>query len=110
MTPRVAGTSTPRQLQLAGELLWAYPDIWLQTYLSENKQEVAWVQSLFPEAKDYLDTYERFGLHHPNTAFAHCLHISDVEITRIAKVGSSMAFCPSSNLFLEPDNCSTSKI
>ena len=44
VTPRFAPTSTPEQLQLAGKLLREYPGLYLQTHLSENHQEVAWVE------------------------------------------------------------------
>ena len=100
ITPRFSGTSTPRQLAQAGELLREYPDLWVQTHLSENKHEIAWTKKLFPDAKDYLDTYEQFGLHTNKTIFAHCLHLNESESSRIQSTGSSVAFCPSSNLFL----------
>ncbi len=100
ITPRFAGTSTPTQLHTAGQLLQQYPDLWLQTHLSENRDELDWTQQLFPAARDYLDVYERFGLHHAKSLFAHCLHLSDSEVERIALRGSAIGFCPSSNLFL----------
>ncbi len=100
ITPRFSATSTAGQLRLAGQLAQRFPDLRIQTHLSENHAEVAWLQQLFPAAKDYLHTYERFGLHTRNTVFAHCLHLSDSEFSRIAGQGSSIAFCPSSNLFL----------
>lgn len=100
LTPRFAGTSSREQLQAAGELLSAFPDLWLQTHLSENCGEVAWTRSLFPEARDYLDVYEQFGLHHRKSLFAHCIYLSESEIERIAERGSAIGFCPSSNLFL----------
>ncbi len=100
VTPRFSGTSTPEQLTAAGQLLQLCPDLWVQTHLSENVREVTWTRELFPEATDYLHTYEMFGLHTSRTLFAHGLHLSDSELERIAKIGSGIAFCPSSNLFL----------
>lgn len=100
LTPRFAGTSTREQLKSAGELFERYPDLWLQTHLSENLDEITWTQSLFPEAKDYLNTYELFNLVGAKTTFAHCIHLSELEIERIAEAGCNIAFCPSSNLFL----------
>lgn len=100
LTPRFAPTSTPEQLQLAGKLLREYPGLYLQTHLSENHQEVAWVRELFPRARDYLDVYDRAGLLGPRSVFGHGLHLSDRELRRLAQSGSSIAFCPTSNLFL----------
>ena len=100
ITPRFSATSTPEQLHLAGQLAQDFPNIRIQTHLSENHAEVAWMRRLFPAAEDYLHTYEMFGLHTGNTVFAHCLHLSDDELSRIAAQGSSIAFCPASNLFL----------
>ncbi|WP_086933568.1 guanine deaminase [Agarilytica rhodophyticola] len=100
LTPRFAGTSTRQQLAVAGEIFKRHPDLWLQTHLSENLDEITWTQSLFPEAKDYLNTYELFDLVGPKTTFAHCIHLNESEIERIATIGCNIAFCPSSNLFL----------
>lgn len=100
ITPRFSGTSTPKQLAEAGKLLEDVPDLWVQTHLSENHDEIEWTKSLFPEAKDYLDTYEMHGLHSERSIYAHCIHLNDRELRRISDCGSSIAFCPSSNLFL----------
>ena len=53
--PRWAGSSTPAQLEAAGALWREYPDLTLQTHIAENRDEVAFVTSLFPERKDFLD-------------------------------------------------------
>ena len=100
VTPRFAPTSTPEQLRLAGQLLREFPDLYLQTHLSENLQEVAWVQALFPDCLDYLDVYENAGLVGDRSIFAHSIHLSDSEFQRLSNSGSSIAFCPTSNLFL----------
>jgi guanine deaminase len=55
ITPRWAGSSTPAQLEAAGALWHEYPDLTLQTHIAENRDEVAFVTSLFPERKDFLD-------------------------------------------------------
>lgn len=100
LTPRFAPTSSEEQLALTGELYRAYPDLYLQTHLSENLQEIAWIKALFPGARDYLDVYEQFGLLGPRSVFGHGIHLSDSEISRLAQSGSGIAFCPTSNLFL----------
>ncbi|MCG8612272.1 MAG: guanine deaminase [Pseudomonadales bacterium] len=100
VTPRFAITSTPEQLAKAGQLCEEYPDVYLQTHISENKDEVAFVQSLFPESKDYLDVYDQFGLLGPRSVFAHGVHLTPREHARFRETGSSVSFCPTSNLFL----------
>lgn len=100
VTPRFAPTSTSAQLHKAGELLQEFPDVYLHTHLSENTDEIAWVRELFPEQQDYLDVYDHHGLLRDRAVFAHGIHLSSRELTRLAQTGSAVAFCPSSNLFL----------
>ncbi|ADM10360.1 guanine deaminase [Parvularcula bermudensis HTCC2503] len=100
LTPRFAPTSSPDQLAMTGRLLAETPSLYLQTHMSENPSEIAWVTSLFPECEGYLDTYDTFNLVGSRSVFAHCIHLTDRERTRLADAGSSIAFCPTSNLFL----------
>ncbi|MEE2729937.1 MAG: guanine deaminase [Pseudomonadota bacterium] len=100
VTPRFAPTSTPQQLEKAGQLLQEHPGVYLHTHLSENTNEVAWVQALFPEAANYLDVYDRAGLLSRRSVFAHGIHLCDAECARLAATGSAIAHCPTSNLFL----------
>jgi len=100
VTPRFAPTSTPEQLALAGQLLIEYPDLYMQTHISENLKEVEWVKALFPERKHYLDVYDHFKLLGERSVFAHGVHLCDEECERLAETGSAIAFCPTSNFFL----------
>lgn len=100
VTPRFSVTSSAAQLEGAGMLLKEYPTVYLQTHLSENRQEVARVRQLFPDASHYLDTYDRYGLCGERSVYAHCLHLEPAELARLAATGGKVAFCPSSNLFL----------
>lgn len=100
ITPRFAPTSTPQQLALAGKLKSEYPDVYVQTHLSENKDEIEWVKSLFPEREGYLDVYDHYGLTGDKSVFAHSIHLTDKEWQTLADTDSVIAFCPTSNLFL----------
>ncbi|WP_288131081.1 guanine deaminase [Microbulbifer sp.] len=100
VTPRFAPTSTPEQLTLAGKLFHEYPGLYMHTHISENKQEIEWVKSLFPERKGYLDVYDHHGLIGERSVFAHGVHLCDEECQRLGETGSAVAFCPTSNLFL----------
>ena len=100
ITPRFAPTSTPEQLEKAGQLKAEYPDVYVHTHLSENKNEIAWVKELFPDQKGYLDVYHHYGLTGSQSVFAHCVHLEDAEWDCMHNTDSAIAFCPTSNLFL----------
>jgi guanine deaminase len=100
VTPRFALTSSPDQLAGAGEVLRAHPDVLLHTHLAENRAEVGAVSERFPEARDYLDVYDRFGLVGPRSVFAHAIHMDHRSMGRLGEAGAGVAFCPTSNLFL----------
>ncbi len=100
VTPRFAITSTHQQLQKAEQLLSEYPDVYMQTHISENKDEMAFVSELFPQAKDYLDVYDQYNLLGKRSVFAHGIHLNNREHQRLRETESSVSFCPTSNLFL----------
>lgn len=100
VTPRFVLTSSDAQLQAAGDLLAAHPDVLLHTHLAENVDECAQVAARFPDSADYLDVYDRFGLVGPRSVFAHGIHLTDRSCARLAESGAGIAICPSSNLFL----------
>ena len=100
ITPRFAITCTEGQLSAAAELLKQYPDLYLHTHLAEHPDEIAATLELFPTASDYVDVYDRFDMLTPRSLFAHGIHLSDRELTRLSETGSSIVFCPTSNLFL----------
>lgn len=100
VTPRFALTSSDAQLAMAGELVAAHPDVLMHTHLAENHGEVAAVGERFPDAADYLDVYDRFGLVTDRSVFAHGIHLDDRALARMGQAGSGIAFCPTSNLFL----------
>jgi guanine deaminase len=99
ITPRFAPTSTEKMLAMVGRLHEERPDLWLQTHAAENKDEVELVRKLFGR-RSYIDVYERYGLLTDRSLFAHSIHIDDTDRARLAATGSSIAFCPTSNLFL----------
>lgn len=100
LTPRFAPTSTPAQMQAAGRLYAEHPGLYLQSHVAENRAEVDWVAGLYPEARSYLDVYERFGQLGPRSVYAHCIWLDATDRARMAATGAAMSFCPTSNLFL----------
>jgi guanine deaminase len=100
LTPRFAPTSSDRQLQGAALLARRYPDVWVQSHVAENLDEMAWVKQLYPSVRSYLEVYERFGLLRPRSMYAHCLHLDEQDRLLMTERGASAAVCPTSNLFL----------
>ncbi len=72
----------------------------MQTHLSEQADEVAWVSELYPQARDYLDVYDAAGLVGPGAMFGHAIHLSERERARLADSGSAVVHCPTSNTFI----------
>jgi guanine deaminase len=100
VTPRFAPTSSHEQLEAAGALCREHPDCYMQTHVSENKNEIAWVEELFPERNGYLDVYDRYALCRPRAIFGHCIYLTEEELQVMHRTGSAIAHCPTSNFFL----------
>ncbi|MEM8822386.1 MAG: guanine deaminase [Pseudomonadota bacterium] len=100
ITPRFSPTSTPDQLSALGALWAENPDCLMQTHLSEQTDEIAWVRDLFSEAQDYLDTYETHGLLGERGLYGHAIHLEPRERDRLAEVGAALVHCPTSNTFI----------
>jgi guanine deaminase len=100
VTPRFALASSDAQLADAGALLVEHPEVLMHTHLAENRHEIAAVAGRFPDASDYLDAYDRFGLVTARSVFAHGVHLPERSCARLHESGAGVAVCPSSNLFL----------
>ena len=100
ISPRFAITSTPEQMEMSRTLVAEHRDCYVQTHLSENRDEIAFATSLYPDAKDYTDIYARYDLLTDKTLLGHCIYLSDREISVLAETGAVGVFCPTSNLFL----------
>ena len=100
ITPRFVPTSSAAQLRGAGELAAKYPDVWIQSHVAENVDEIAWVKRLYPKARSYLSVYEQFGLLRPKAVYAHFIHIDDDDRALMRSTGTAAAVSPTSNLFL----------
>jgi len=100
ITPRFVPSCSAAQLQGAGALAAQYPDVWVQSHVAENKDEIAWVKQLYPQARSYLSVYEQFGLLRPRAVYAHCIHFDDDDRALMRSTGAVAAVSPTSNLFL----------
>ena len=100
ITPRFAPTCSDAQLRGAGELAARYPDVWIQSHVAENKDEIAWARALFPASRSYLSVYDDFGLMRRRAIYAHCIHFDDADRALMRSTGAAAAVSPTSNLFL----------
>jgi guanine deaminase len=100
ITPRFAPTSTPLQMELAGALWKEHPGTYLQTHVSENRDEVEYARKVYPERDGYLDIYDHYGQLGPRAVYGHGIWLSEAEIARMHETGTAIAHCPTSNMFL----------
>ena len=100
VTPRFSLSCTDELLSVCGRLMTEYPDLFFTTHLNEQLEEISTVLKLFEFARDYLETYEKHGLVTGRSVFAHNVHVYDRELARLSQAGSSVAHCPSSNMFI----------
>ena len=100
VTPRFAPTSTPAQLEACGALMTAFPDVYLQSHVSENIGEVEWVADLYPDARSYLDVYNGFGMLGPRALYGHAIHMDEADLALAAETATKFVHCPTSNLFI----------
>ncbi len=95
-TPRFAGSSSMdlmrRVATVAGQM-----KAFIQSHLSENEAEVAWIRSLFPQNTSYTDVYDSAGILGSRTIMGHCIHLSPDEISTLVRTQTNVAFCPYSN-------------
>ena len=100
ITPRFAPSCSEAQLRGAGELAAHHPDVWIQSHVAENRDEIRWALELFPQARSYLAVYDGFGLMRERAVYAHCIHFDDEDRALMRDTGTVAAVSPTSNLFL----------
>ena len=97
ITPRFVPTCTPDMLRACGQLAAKY-GLPVQSHLSENKDEIAWVAELEPESTSYGDAYDRYGLFGQTpTVMAHCVWTDGDELELMKRRDVVVAHCPTSN-------------
>lgn len=99
LTPRFTPSCTDELMEELKKLQMRY-GLPLQSHLSENQGEIAWVKELCPWAGFYGDAYDRFGLFGADcpTVMAHCVYSGEQEIERMKENGVFIAHCPESNM------------
>ena len=100
VTPRFAATSTPEQMAMTGRLWAEHPGTYLQSHISENRDELEWIRKLYPERAGYLDVYDHYGQLGPRSIYGHGIWLTEPELQRCHDTGTAIAHCPTSNQFL----------
>lgn len=104
VTPRFVPTCTPELMAALGRLAAAH-GLLVQSHVSENCSEIAWVRELHPECASYTDTYAHYGLLGAGTLLAHGVHLTDAELAQLAAARSTVVHCPLSNFSLTSGVC-----
>lgn len=101
LTPRFIPSCTD-ELMRGLQALQAETGLPVQSHLSENQSECAWVQELCPDASNYGNAYDQFGLFggDARTIMAHCVWSDDAETALMAQHNVYVAHCPQSNMNL----------
>lgn len=98
ITPRFVPSCSPAMLRACGKLAKKY-QLPVQSHLSENQGEIAWVKELEPKSRNYGDAYDRYGLFGQTpTIMAHCVHTAGDELELMVRRDVMVAHCPTSNL------------
>ncbi|MEZ4606390.1 MAG: guanine deaminase [Deinococcales bacterium] len=100
VTPRFSLSASEAILEVCQSLHEEHQALRFTSHINENDREIATVKELFPWARDYLDTYERFGLVHEHSVFAHNVHPHEDELRRLSAAKAAVSHCPCSNAAL----------
>lgn len=99
LTPRFAITCSMRLMDGLGKIA-KEKNVFIQTHLAENPNEITFTKKLFPKAKSYTDVYDSAGILGGKTVMAHCVYLSDFELDLLKRTKTKIAHCPTSNRFL----------
>ena len=97
LTPRFTPSCTDELMSWLGKLA-AERGLYVQSHLSENKGEIAWVKELCPDCAQYWESYDRAGLWKDHTVMAHCVHSDEREREAMREHGVVTAHCAGSNI------------
>ena len=98
VTPRFAPSCSDFLMTELGKIARG-KDLLIQTHLSENKDEVEWMKTLYP-TKSYTQVYKDFDILTDRTVMAHCIHLDETEIDILKETNVGIAHCANSNFNL----------
>lgn len=100
LLPRFAGSCSMKLLEKTSEVAQS-ENLFIQTHLSENRNEINYVKSLFPNCSTNTHIFKKSRLLSEKTLLVHCLHLSQFELQIIEETHSKIVHCPTSNIFLQ---------
>lgn len=104
ITPRFTPSCTDALMQQLGQIA-CENGLYVQSHLSENCGEIAWVRELHPECASYWQTYEKYGLLGSRTLMAHCVHSDREERAALRDHGAYVVHCADSNINIASGVC-----
>lgn len=102
MTPRFAITTSPEVMEMGANIARKNKSF-IQTHLSETKDEIEFVLSIFKKikgfekVKTYTEIYQRSKVLGPKTIMGHGIYLNDNELKILAKTKTIICHCPTSN-------------
>ena len=99
ITPRFTPSCTDELMAALGRIA-RDRGLYVQSHLSENRGEIAWVRELHPDCPQYWESYDKFGLWKDHTVMAHCVYSDARECAAIRRAGVVVAHCAGSNINL----------
>ena len=96
ITPRFTPSCTDELMEALGKIA-AERTLPIQSHLSENTGEIAWVGELHPDCAQYWETYAKYGLWNDRTLMAHCVWSDERERKAMKDAGVWVVHCADSN-------------
>ena len=96
ITPRFTPSCTNELMEALGNIA-KERNLPIQSHLSENRGEIAWVKELHPDCEEYWETYQKYNMWNNKTLMAHCVFSSPRETKAIKDAGVYVVHCAASN-------------
>jgi guanine deaminase len=100
LTPRFAVTCSIELLKKTAEAAQKN-NLYIQSHLSESKNEIVFIKKIYPKYKSYTDVYYQTGILGPKTIMAHCIYLDEDEVNMIKDTKTKVVHCPTSNRFIK---------
>lgn len=100
VTPRYAGSCSIMLMKEAAKIA-KKNDLFIQTHLSENPEEISYIKSLHNIKATYTEFLATVNLLNKKTLLAHCIYLQPKELKIIKDSGSAIIHCPTSNRYLQ---------
>ncbi len=108
-TPRFAPTSSAKLWKQSASLA-NQCGAYVQSHIAETKGENEAVRAMYPHIRDYVEFMESAETLGSKTILAHAIYLSDDEYKRLARSGTKIAHCPTSNYFLKSGRMSVARV